>query len=106
VGNNGDSGIVEISDLIISTTGGSQGAVGIEWNVNGVHQGDTGMWDVHVRLGGALGEHLRRNGSRITDCNARHQCTTFRVSDDIYGSHQVRDGIHWIPYRAFRIWVL
>ena len=76
MGNAGDSGIVEISDLIISTTGGSQGAVGIEWNVNGKNQGDTGMWDVHVRLGGALGEQLGPSSSRSIDFNARHQCTT------------------------------
>ncbi|KAJ7737441.1 glycoside hydrolase family 55 protein [Mycena maculata] len=44
--------VLKISELVISTTGGSQGAVGIEWNVHGPDQGDTGMWDVHVRLGG------------------------------------------------------
>ncbi|KAF7368568.1 Glucan 1,3-beta-glucosidase [Mycena venus] len=59
VGDAGDSGILEISELVISTTGGSQGAVGIEWNVNGPNQGDTGMWDVHVRLGGAIGTNVQ-----------------------------------------------
>lgn len=45
---------MEISDLVITTTGGSQGAVGVEWNIKGKNPGDAGMWDVHVRLGGAI----------------------------------------------------
>jgi hypothetical protein len=52
VGNPGDIGAVEISDLVITTTGGSAGAIGIEWNIKQSAQGSAGMWDVHVRLGG------------------------------------------------------
>ena len=44
--------------MVISTTGGSQGAVGIEWNVKESSQGSAGMWDVHVRLGGAMGTNV------------------------------------------------
>jgi len=58
VGNPGDTGVVEISDIVVSTTGGSQGAVGIEWNVDQSSQGSAGMWDVHVRLGGATGTNI------------------------------------------------
>ncbi|KAJ7079293.1 exo-beta-1,3-glucanase [Mycena belliarum] len=58
VGNAGDRGAVEISDLVIATTGGSAGAIGIEWNVNESSQGAAGMWDVHIRLGGAQGTNI------------------------------------------------
>ncbi len=44
--------------MVISTVGGSQGAIGIEWNVAASSQGSTGMWDVHVRLGGAKGTNI------------------------------------------------
>ncbi|KAJ6573845.1 exo-beta-1,3-glucanase, partial [Mycena vulgaris] len=58
VGNPGDKGQVEISDMVVSTTGGSAGAIGIEWNADG-DQGAMGMWDVHVRIGGAVGTNIQ-----------------------------------------------
>ncbi|KAJ7653050.1 pectate lyase superfamily protein-domain-containing protein [Mycena rosella] len=58
VGNPGDTGAVEISDMVITTTGGSAGAIGIEWNIKESSQGAAGMWDVHVRLGGAKGTNI------------------------------------------------
>ncbi|KAJ7507380.1 exo-beta-1,3-glucanase [Mycena galericulata] len=64
VGQVGDSGGVEISDIVISTTAGSAGAVGIEWNVQG-DAGKVGMWDVHVRIGGAIG-----TGIQVSECPA------------------------------------
>ncbi|KAJ7451269.1 glycoside hydrolase family 55 protein, partial [Mycena galericulata] len=77
VGNPGDSGIVEISELVISTTGGSQGAVGIEWNVHGHNQGDTGMWDVHVRLGGAIGTNVQLSQCPTTSTSLTSCATAF-----------------------------
>ncbi|KAJ7227992.1 pectate lyase superfamily protein-domain-containing protein [Mycena haematopus] len=58
VGNSGDTGPVEISDMVITTQGGSQGAIGIEWNVNGTSPGAAGLWDVHIRLGGTIGTNV------------------------------------------------
>ncbi|KAJ7241628.1 pectate lyase superfamily protein-domain-containing protein [Mycena rebaudengoi] len=58
VGNPGDTGAVEISDMVISTTGGSAGAIGIQWNIKTSSQGAAGMWDVHVRLGGTKGTNI------------------------------------------------
>lgn len=42
-----------MTDLVITTTGGSAGAIGIEWNLRASAQGTAGLWDVHIRLGGA-----------------------------------------------------
>lgn len=53
VGKSGDSGLVEWSDMIVSTQGSTPGAVLIEWNLAGTV--GSGMWDVHTRIGGFQG---------------------------------------------------
>ncbi|CDO72902.1 Glycoside Hydrolase Family 55 protein [Trametes cinnabarina] len=58
VGSPGDEGIVEISDIIFSTRGPAAGAIVVEWNVHSNEQGGAGMWDSHIRLGGAAGTNL------------------------------------------------
>ncbi|KAJ7186422.1 glycoside hydrolase family 55 protein [Mycena filopes] len=74
VGNPGDVGQVEMSDLVISTVGGSAGAVGIEWNVDGSSQGAAGMWDVHIRLGGAKGTNI--NAANCPTSSINTGCTS------------------------------
>ncbi|CAO3667062.1 unnamed protein product [Umbelopsis vinacea] len=61
VGNAGDSGVAEISDIIFSTQGPQPGAVLVEWNIHDPsgQQGAAGMWDVHFRVGGAVGTKLQ-----------------------------------------------
>ncbi|KAH9901618.1 exo-beta-1,3-glucanase [Cubamyces lactineus] len=58
VGAAGDEGIVEISDIIFATLGPAAGAIVLEWNVHSNEQGGAGMWDSHIRLGGAAGTNL------------------------------------------------
>ncbi|QGA21686.1 hypothetical protein EYB26_009397 [Talaromyces marneffei] len=64
VGKEGDSGFIEVSDLIVSTRGGAAGAVLIEYNLNG-EQG-SGLWDVHTRIGGFIGSDLQVANCPIT----------------------------------------
>ncbi|KAJ5624893.1 Exo-1-3-beta-D-glucanase [Penicillium lagena] len=59
IGQSGDVGSVEMSDLIITTKGPAPGAILVEWNVAASSQGSAGMWDVHVRVGGAAGTELQ-----------------------------------------------
>ncbi|KAJ5961287.1 Exo-1-3-beta-D-glucanase [Penicillium vulpinum] len=59
VGQRGETGSVEMSDLIITTKGPAPGAILMEWNVAGSSQGSAGMWDVHFRIGGAAGTELQ-----------------------------------------------
>ncbi|KAI9832854.1 MAG: hypothetical protein M1826_001020 [Phylliscum demangeonii] len=59
VGQAGDVGAVELSDLILATAGPAPGAILIEWNVHERSQGACGMWDVHLRIGGATGTQLQ-----------------------------------------------
>lgn len=59
VGQPGDKGAVELTDLIFTTKGAQPGAVMIQWNVAQSKQGSAGMWDVHVRIGGFAGTDLQ-----------------------------------------------
>ncbi|KAH8803504.1 pectate lyase superfamily protein-domain-containing protein, partial [Xylogone sp. PMI_703] len=54
VGQAGQSGIVEISDVLFSTAQTTPGAVVVEWNIHESSQGSAAMWDSHFRLGGAF----------------------------------------------------
>ncbi|KAJ3111779.1 hypothetical protein HK100_002560 [Physocladia obscura] len=58
VGQSGQTGNVEISDLIFETLGPQPGAILIEWNVQQSSQGSAGLWDVHGRIGGSAGTKL------------------------------------------------
>jgi len=59
VGQPGDTGAVEMSDLIFETLGPQPGAILVEWNVAETSQGASGMWDVHMRIGGSAGTGLQ-----------------------------------------------
>ncbi|KAJ6109080.1 hypothetical protein N7486_001314 [Penicillium sp. IBT 16267x] len=61
VGQKGETGSVEMSDLIITTKGAAPGAILMEWNVAASSQGSAGMWDVHFRIGGAAGSGMQSN---------------------------------------------
>ncbi|EPS35643.1 hypothetical protein H072_10908 [Dactylellina haptotyla CBS 200.50] len=61
VGSPGDVGNVEIQDILFTTQGVTPGAILVEWNIK--HTPDelgpkAGMWDCHVRIGGAVGTDL------------------------------------------------
>lgn len=60
VGNAGDTGTVEMSDMIFQTHGPQPGAILLEWNSADPSgkQGANGMWDVHFRVGGSAGTNL------------------------------------------------
>lgn len=59
VGNPGEKGTVEISELIFETLGAQPGAILMEWNLNQEKQGSNGLWDVHFRVGGSAGTRLQ-----------------------------------------------
>ncbi|KAI1735147.1 pectate lyase superfamily protein-domain-containing protein [Xylaria scruposa] len=65
VGNKGDSGVIEISDMMFTVQGRTAGAVLMEWNVHESSQGSAAMWDSHFRVGGAEGTNLQ-----LEDCPA------------------------------------
>ncbi|KAI1114872.1 pectate lyase superfamily protein-domain-containing protein [Nemania sp. NC0429] len=59
VGNDGDYGSVEISDMLFTGSGPTAGMILMEWNVRAESQGSAGMWDSHFRVGGARGSNLQ-----------------------------------------------
>lgn len=66
VGQPGDTGSVEISELMIETKGPAPGAILVEWNVAEESQGSCGMWDVHLRIGGSAGSELQSDNCSKT----------------------------------------
>ena len=61
VGQPGDTGVVEMSELMFETKGPQPGAILVEWNVAEPEgqQGASGMWEVHFRIGGSAGTGLQ-----------------------------------------------
>ncbi|KAJ5211726.1 uncharacterized protein N7498_003372, partial [Penicillium cinerascens] len=75
VGDVGDSGVIQISDMLFTVKGATAGCILMEWNVHESTQGSAAMWDSHFRVGGAEGSDLQMGncpkGSDInTDCIA------------------------------------
>jgi hypothetical protein len=61
IGNAGESGVAELSDLLVSTIGPTPGAILMQINMRDPagQQGAVGLWDVHFRVGGAKGTNLQ-----------------------------------------------
>ncbi|KAK3058591.1 hypothetical protein LTR09_000155 [Extremus antarcticus] len=59
IGKPGDQGVVEWSDMIVSTRAQQQGAILFEYNINSPTTTPTGVWDVHARVGGFAGSNLQ-----------------------------------------------
>jgi len=59
IGNPGQSGSVELSDMIVSTQGPQAGAVLIQYNLASSASNPSGIWDVHTRIGGFAGSQLQ-----------------------------------------------
>ncbi|GAB7356707.1 hypothetical protein MBLNU459_g7413t1 [Dothideomycetes sp. NU459] len=66
VGNPGDIGAVEMSELCFETLGPAPGAIMMEWNLAGSYPGAAGMWDVHWRIGGSNGTQLQSDSCTKT----------------------------------------
>lgn len=66
VGKSGQTGIVEWSDMIVSTQGAQPGAILIQWNLASPIATPAGMWDVHTRVGGFAGSRLQVANCPIT----------------------------------------
>lgn len=61
IGNRGQTGVVQLVDFMISTVGPVPGAVLILWNMHDPANapGSNGLWDVHYRIGGAIGTNMQ-----------------------------------------------
>jgi len=55
----GEVGIIEIQDLLFTVHRTAAGAVAVEWNARESSPGSVGLWDTHIRVGGARGSNLQ-----------------------------------------------
>ncbi|KAK4243804.1 glycoside hydrolase [Corynascus novoguineensis] len=55
----GETGRIEWSNTIVSTRGAQAGAILIEYNLASSGSSPSGLWDVHVRVGGFAGSELQ-----------------------------------------------
>jgi len=80
VGTPGQTGSVEMSDLVFESQGPVPGAIMIEWNIACTGPGTCGMWDVHWRMGGSAGTQLQQDiciktpNTPITSASQTTQC--------------------------------
>jgi glucan 1,3-beta-glucosidase len=61
IGMPGQEGRIEWSDTIVSTRGPCAGAIAIQYNLHADTGVPSGMWDVHIRIGGFAGTELQLN---------------------------------------------
>jgi hypothetical protein len=73
VGNLGDSGVVEISDLTITNDGPTAGAILMQWNIHEQSKGSVAMWDTIFRIGGAVGTGLTEKTCHKYDNKPYHE---------------------------------
>lgn len=59
IGKPGSYGAIEWSNTIVSTKGYQPGAILIEYNLASPTSAPSGLWDVHVRIGGFAGSELQ-----------------------------------------------
>ncbi|KAK4168155.1 pectate lyase superfamily protein-domain-containing protein [Cladorrhinum sp. PSN259] len=83
IGSQGSKGRIEWSNTIVSTRGRQPGAIVIQYNLDSAVRGNghpdgsceepSGMWDVHVRIGGFAGSDLQ-----LADCPKTPNATVDR----------------------------
>lgn len=70
----GMTGVVEWSDMIVSTEGACAGAILIQWNLASPAATPSGMWDVHTRIGGFKGSKLQTTDCPVDDSTVNPNC--------------------------------
>ena len=101
VGNAGETGVVEWSDMIVSTQGAQAGAILIRWNLASTPGSPSGMWDVHTRIGGFSGSKLQKSQCPITpsstainqNCIGAYMSMHITKSASILKARQARFGL-------------
>ncbi|PIA97500.1 Glucan 1,3-beta-glucosidase [Cercospora beticola] len=66
IGAKGEAGSIEWSDTVISTQGRQRGAIMFEYNLIAPAGTPSGLWDVHVRIGGFAGSKLLKEDCPTT----------------------------------------
>jgi glucan 1,3-beta-glucosidase len=86
IGKSGEQGSIEWSDCIVSTQGQQKGAKLIEYNLVAPASAPSGLWDVHVRVGGFAGSNLllancpTTPNIQVTASNLNQNCISGYIS--------------------------
>jgi glucan 1,3-beta-glucosidase len=107
VGNAGEKGVVEISDMVFSTRAGSAGAIVVQWNVGDAsgQKGTAGAWDVHVRLGGFKGTGLDVSTCLAGSTHSTTGCTAAFVGLQITSTATAYVENVWVWAADHDLWV-
>jgi glucan 1,3-beta-glucosidase len=71
VGNPGDKGVAQLSDMLFTVADILPGCMLVEVNMAGHNPGDVGFWNCHFRIGGADGSKVQTNcGGSAANCKA------------------------------------
>ena len=90
VGNAGDVGIAQFSDMLLTVGDVLQGCTLLEVNMAGANPGDVGFWNVHHRVGGAAGSLVQTNcggsggGGTPPQCKAAFMMTHLTSTSSAY----------------------
>lgn len=98
VGNPGDTGSVEIQDIIFETRGPAPGAILLEWNLAGTSPTAAGMWDTHFRVGGTNGTLLQ------SDICTKNPGAAHGVNDLCIGSFLLMHVTHSASMIMVNVW--
>lgn len=89
VGEPGDVGIAQFSDMLFTVEDVLPGCTLLEVNMAGENPGDVGFWNTHFRVGGAVDSQIQTKcGSGVTtdaaQCKAAFMLARFNVSSSAY----------------------
>ena len=86
VGNPGDVGIAQIQDMRFTVADITPGAIILQVNMAGAEQGDVGMWNSHVTVGGTADTNVNTacDGPNTADCKAAFAMVHLTSSSSAY----------------------
>jgi len=85
VGNPGDKGVAQFSDMLFTVADILPGCQLLEVNIAGNSPGDVGFWNTHFRVGGASGSKVQTNcGGSADRCKAAFGLIHLTASSSAY----------------------
>ncbi|KAI9166458.1 Glucan 1,3-beta-glucosidase [Paramyrothecium foliicola] len=74
VGKAGQSGLIEITDMLFTVKGNTAGCILMEWNIRESSPGSAAMWDSHFRVGGNAGSDLLLDDCPANSGSVKREC--------------------------------
>ena len=85
VGQANDTGVAQISDMLLTVADILPGCILLEVNMAGDNPGDVGTWNTHFRVGGAIGSKVQTDcGDDSAPCQAAFMLMHIKPTASIY----------------------